>query len=289
MTSIRDILVEHNIPLAPEGHHHVRPGWIGLDCPYCGRGTQKWHLGITEDGRAANCWRCGRLWSTEVLHVLTNLPWRNCHELLGDVSPFKPTERPAGKLIIPQGVGPLLSCHRSYLSGRGFDPEKMKKLWGLGGIGLEAKLAWRLFIPIFHNGRIVSWTTRGIGDKGRRYINARPDEEETPAKAILYGCDYARHAVIVVEGPTDVWRIGPGAVATMGLAYSKRQVAEMAKFPVRVVCFDSEPIAQKQAAKLCGELSAFPGKTVRVEVCGKDPGETSAKEIRKLRRLFLGE
>ena len=88
----------------------------------------------------------------------------------------------------------------------------------LQGIGLHPRLPWRLFIPIHSHGRPISWTTRSIGTKDKKkYITASPAEEAAPHKQTLYGLDYCRHTVIVVEGPLDAWNIGPGAAATYGL------------------------------------------------------------------------
>jgi len=63
--------------------------------------------------------------------------------------------------------------------------------------------------PSDYKGRIVSWTTRSISNQGKRYINASEREESVSMKTLLYNEDYARHCVIVTEGPGDVWRIGP--------------------------------------------------------------------------------
>ncbi len=107
-----------------------------------------------------------------------------------------------------------------------------------------------------------------------------------PLKSLLFAMDLARHAVIVVEGPFDAMRIGPGAVATMGINYSQAQVNLIAAFPVRYVAADNEPNAQRMAVKLCQELEVFAGKTERICVDAKDPGSASDKELRLLRRLL---
>ena len=281
MNSIRDILIEHNIPLAPEGHKNVRAGWIGIDCPFCGEGTRKFHLGIPENGYAANCWQCGKLWIVKAMHAL------GIYDKIDFGFSIAQSQEKRHGLRLPPGVGPLKKFHHDYLKSRGFSPTRLAKTWALEGIGLETRLAWTLFIPIHHQGRIVSWTTRSITDNGRRYVNARPNEEEIPAKRVLYGGDYARHAIIVVEGPTDAWRIGPGAVATMGLSYTRKQLNEMSKFSVRAIAFDNEKTAQERARRLCNELSALPGKTVRVEIDAADPGSMSAREVESIRRSFL--
>jgi hypothetical protein len=39
-----EVLDQLNIEYVTEGHHHVRPGWVGIDCPWCGKDTHGWHL-----------------------------------------------------------------------------------------------------------------------------------------------------------------------------------------------------------------------------------------------------
>lgn len=136
---------------------------------------------------------------------------------------------------------------------------------------------------------MVSWTTRSISDRhSERYISASPQEESIDHKTLLYSEDYVRETIIVCEGPTDVWRIGPGAVSTFGTSFSQGQVDKICRYPRRVVCFDRESFAQRRAAELCDLISPFPGETFNIKLeTGKDPGNCDIKEIKKLRSLFL--
>jgi hypothetical protein len=204
---------------------------------------------------------------------------------------FNDVEASRGIFTPPAGLGPLLPAHLRYLEGRGYEPAALVRLWGLGGLGLCPRYAWRLFVPVTFRGRDVSWTTRAIVDGPGvvRYLSAPADCESVPAKHLVYGFDYVRHAAVIVEGPADVWRVGPGAVATLGLAYTPHQLKQLATVPVRVVAFDKGTDAQMKARQLCRQLAAFPGKTLRVELSGKDPGESPESEIAELRAAFLGE
>ncbi len=180
-------------------------------------------------------------------------------------------------------TGPLLKAHRAYLRGRGFDPEQIEAVWGIGGIGVASRLAWRLFIPVHLGGEVVSWTTRAIGDDPVRYVSARPEEEALPIHSLLYGEDYLRYAVVVCEGPTDAWRIGPGAVALMGVKYTQAQVVRIARYPRRIICFD--PDAQERSRALASELAPFPGETLVVVPGAKDIAESSPDDIEEVRAL----
>ena len=290
MRTLQSILTEHRIPFREGGsHRHVREGWIGVDCPRCGPGTNKFHLGICLQTRQTNCWRCGGSNLGEVLGLLLDVTTPHAWALIRELPPPSrvPSEqrRARGKLTIPRGLGPLQKPHRDYLSRRGFDPDELERLWMLKGFGPIGRFAWRIWIPVLLDGEIVSWTTRSIGESDRRvpkYVNADPEKEVWPIKSLLYGWDYVRDSVVICEGPTDAWRIGPGAVATFGLAVSTEQLEKMSSVPRRIVCFDSEPIAQRTADRLALRLQSFPGATVRVELDASDPADAKREEIAKL-------
>jgi len=180
-------------------------------------------------------------------------------------------------------------AHLKYLIKRGFDPVITEKLWGVKGISLSSRLAWRLWIPIYYRGELVSWTTRDINDNsGLRYISASKDEEKIPHKNLLYGEDLAHHAIIIHEGPLDAWKTGPGGVAIMGLLWTPAQFQKMIQYPVRVVCFDNEIEAQKRADKLANELKCYPGETHIIQIeSGEDVAAASEEEVAEIRDCFL--
>ena len=203
-----------------------------------------------------------------------------------DIAPLLQDETPIGKLVLPQGLGPLLPIHQNYLKRRNYDPEELEKLWGIRGIGLARKLSWRIWIPVTFRGKTVSWLTRAISDEGTRYVAASPQEEALPHKQLLFGEDRTRHAIVVTEGPFDVMRIGPGAVCTFGVSYSEQQLLKIAHHPIRYVAYDQEEKAQLKAKGLCEKLSLWPGKTTNIILDSKDPGESTKREILLLRRLL---
>lgn len=293
MSNIEDILRDYHVPYKTEGqHHHAHHGWLQVDCPFCSPASGRYRMGYNLRGGYVNCWVCGKHGTVETLAALTGLPYKRCSELWGALAPVRLDEPVAkrGALKLPKGRGPLAPAHTRYLLQRGFEPEKLTKIWGIQGISLAARYAWRIFIPVYLNNRIVSFTTRSVStdpDLKAKYMSAKPEEEEVSLKDLLYGEEYARHAIVINEGPLDVWAIGPGAVATCGLSYTQAQLVRMVKYPVRVVCFDNEPDAQRRAEHLAEQLSVFPGETYNVTLSGKDASRSPAREIARLRRKFL--
>lgn len=288
--NFRDVLRELNVDFRnPHEHEHVREGWLGVDCQQCSPEWKHFRLGINERYGYANCWVCGKVNLIEALSLASGASYKAIRSLLdglerrfNDVIGVKGVYKP------PKGVGGLLGTHKRYLKKRGFDPDELEKVWGIQGIGLAAKLAWRIFIPIQdHNENNASWTTRSLCEDGARYVSASVQQEAVSRRSLLYGEHLCKKSVIVVEGPTDAWRVGPGAVATMGVSFSRSQVLRLSRYPMRVICMDTEKGAQNQARKLCEMLAPFPGTTYRVELDSEDPGSANIKEVAKLRRLLL--
>lgn len=284
-----ELLQEHGIRYWKGGeHHHVTTDFIGLDCLRCSPGSGKARLGYCLNGGFATCWTCGPVPMYEIVADITGLKGGKVVDLINNLDHARVgVVEHRGKLELPDELGELRTAHKRYLRDRGFDPHELKRLWGLKGIANAAELAWRVFIPIVSQGTTVSWTTRAIGSTvSARYVNAKPSQERRRAKDLLYGLDYVRHGVIVHEGPTDVWKTGPGAVATMGVVVTPAQSILIARHPKRVIVFDSSADAQRRAKRLCDTLSVFDGETIRVELDADDPGSASEKETKALRRMI---
>lgn len=290
-----EILDKYGVEYWTEGKY-TRQGWIQLHCPFCTGGTNpdKPYMGYNPTSNAITCWRCGIHPVGHTIQILTGVPWKEVKELLPDLETDeyrKETKRLQGKLKLPKDLVEILGtrecrAHREYLYERGSLPGEIVRLWDIKGICTAPRLGWRLFIPIYHQGRVVSWTTRGLTDKEPRYVSASPEEEAISHKEICYGGDYVGARAIVVEGPLDVWRIGPGAIATLGTNVTLSQLAQIAQIPYRVIAFDVEPAAQERAERLCDSLSILPGETYKVVLDSNDPGSATDKEIKKLRRLL---
>lgn len=287
-TEICDAL---NIPWIAEGHHHCRDGWIQLDCPFCGPESEKWHCGYNLGWGNLNCWVCGKIAVLDTLIAASSgVPESEIRRMLKTLEKVDDDDRPIAfirtKLILPDCVGPLLRAHKKYLHDRNFDVDYLKKIWEIRGIGIAPELSWRVFIPIMYRGECVSWTTRALNNNGKRYISARPAQEKISIKQILYGDDWVRGTIIINEGPTDAWAIGPGAAATCGTGYTQAQLLAMSRHPQRYVCFDNEPDAQRRARALVDDLAMFPGHTANIQLDAHDAGSAKPREIRQLRKLL---
>jgi len=288
--NITDLLCELQIEYRGYGdHHHTTPNHVSIDCPFCSPGSGRFRLGIHIEKHYASCWHCGAHPLGKALQEASGLSYQKVKALsTGLVRSWSPEPalRGKGRLVRPVGVESLQEPHRRYLRGRGIDPTQAEHLWRVQGIGHQSELAWRLYLPLILNGREIAWTTRSILPGGSRYWSSKPEQEEVPIKSCVFGIDLVKTSAVIVEGPMDAMKIGPGAVATMGTSYTRAQVLQLSRIPNRVICFDQGDNAQSQARRLARELSAYPGITRVVELDSKDPGEATEEELEFLREML---
>ena len=155
------------------------------------------------------------------------------------------------------------------------------------------KYAWRIIIPCFLNKIVVNFTALDVTGEAEHKYKHCPNEEATiPMKELLYNIDNAGKRLIIVEGITDVWRIGNGAIATMGIQFTTTQIKRIVQHkPTNVtIMFDIDPSndqSQKQAKKLAESLSLFISKVSIYTLSQGDPDDLTAEEAAKIRKELL--
>lgn len=267
MFQIYEYLKDYNIDYMTEGHKHCQPGWVQMECPFC-TGHEGFHLGFNEQSGVFNCWRCGPHPLSEVLKQIHGINWR--HEV-GEVytngrpyphEPNRPSLPRKTEIELPKSFLPIndRNGHNricQYLKERQFDWRKLTKEWDLHFSGPVGNYAFRVIAPIYYQDKIVSYQGRDYTGKAQeKYKACRMEDEAVHHKHTLYGLNKAiGDTVVVVEGITDVWRLGPGAVATFGIKYTNWQIMELKRFKRIVVFFDNDPQAVHQAKKMVAELS----------------------------------
>lgn len=129
--------------------------------------------------------------------------------------------------------------------------------------------------------------TKGIEP---RYKVCRREKELIDHRELLYDPDNAHgNTVMVVEGVTDVWRLGDGAVATFGTSLSKTspQIMLLQRFRKVFVIFDTEPKAQAKAKWLRDQLSVLGIWAINVRLKTGDPGDMTPEQALELRKELL--
>ena len=159
--------------------------------------------------------------------------------------------------------------------------------------------SYRIIIPIFFEGRLISWTGRSILDRKTldeekipRYKNLSVEKSAINPKDILFNIDNCRgDSVVLVEGPFDVLRMGDGFVCSLGTSFTTRQIMLLKeRFKEVMVAFDNEPSAQDKAKKLAIELDMVGVNSYVVNICAdynkNDPGELTANEAKEIRKVL---
>jgi|GEM_PF-647010 len=291
MSGMLSMMKDLGISIASEGHRHYGEGWVNVPCPWC-TGSSGWHMGLSLP-RTAHCYRCGNRPLDQTIARLANVDVKGARALIRKYLREGPApvlrregEIPRPTFIdLPMGALPLSDCprHQAYLEGRGFDPMRLERLYGLLGTGLAGPDALRVIAPVYLDGQLVSFQGRDITGKSSAKYKACPKEKEIVChKDTLYGVDLVPgDQCVIVEGTADAWRFGPGAVATFGVEWTQSQVAMVArKFRSAVVAYDNDKAGELRGKALMDALAFVGVEAERVLWPSSihDPGEMSQDE-----------
>ena len=279
---IIEYLDDRGIDYSTSGKN-VSEGWIGLQCPCCEDRSN--HLGINLTSNIFNCFICGTKGGpAQLVMALENVHYSQAQEILQKYSSATLTTQEkfisSKHVELPFGLSKELQPqHKAYLESRNFSAETYEK-YKLQCFGPVGDYKFRIFIPFFRKNKLVTFTSRDITDKQRKY-KACPNEQSilTPHQT-LYNIDSVRDVAIVVEGVTDVWRIGEGAVALNGLQCSSAQLKLLANFSRVYIMLDNT--AQDQATEIGENLSMFTDVHILALKEG-DPADLPESEVKKLR------
>ncbi len=273
--------------------------WIGLNCPRCINDPST-HLGACISTGSFVCWRCGYMDRIEAVKRLTDKSWTIAKQIVkdyGDVKSYYRHKKTAKEKDIdvdfPKGtLNYFPDRHRKYLEDRDFDADHLIDLWDLHATGKGGAYKNRIIAPIYYRNILMSYQGRDITDKSSmRYKACATEYEKRHHKHCLYGLDMAvGNAVLVVEGITDVWRMGIGSVATFGTRYTEGQVLLLYYYFDRIfVYFDeTEGESLQHGANLVQQLCTL-GKDAEQITLGieSDPGDLNDKEARHIMRELL--
>lgn len=115
----------------------------------------------------------------------------------------------------------------------------------------------RIVIPIWFKGEYKGWQTRKIGDGkagGIEYCTA-PGMRKS---RLIYNYDVAinQDYVVICEGVTDVWRVGPAGICLFGKSASVEQIRLIKEgWGKKDICLLLDPDASKETAKLYENLT----------------------------------
>lgn len=280
---------------------NVKSGWYGTRCLWCDDHSN--HLGINPDTMGINCFRCPT--SGTILKLIMKIQHCGLEKAQAVVKEFSSitkalplpssdTERLSdtlSEIFEPSGaIDKLLAPHKRFLRRRRFDPDDIFQKFNLRSFGAAGRYRYRLFIPIYFQNRLVTYTTRDVSDKQPiPYLHCPKNSSIIYPKETLYNYDSCEDTAIVVEGATDVWRGGDGFVATFGIVYTPFQVQLLRKFKRIFVMYDAEEQAQDMARQLAFDLSAYQPEVEQLYLSEGDPCDLGDDDIKSLRKMVFGK
>jgi DNA primase len=172
---------------------------------------------------------------------------------------------------------------------RGLDPDEIIDTYRVKAGGIIGEWKYRLMIPVFQKGVLTTYQGRDITNTSDlRYKTLSIEKSVENPKHCLYNMDNATDDVVVVcEGVVDVWKIGSGAVATLGTSTTEEQVRKLAQYKKVFILFDPEDTAQRRAKKLGEKISALGSQVEVIHTgLGHDPGDMTGAEVMELRHAL---
>lgn len=202
-------------------------------------------------------------------------------------------------LLIPLSDLPDDHVAVRYVRSRGYDPVELSTIWRIGyAESVPARVRGsaaqgRLICPVHLDGVMVGYQARFIGELDWKAAGVAKYLTYFPKSQTLYGLDEAASAtqILLVEGVTDVWRYGPGAVSPLGKTLSFDQaklLADGLKGRPLVVAPDQDDPGSFDA--FCGNVRAVAehahkaGSTLTAGLAvipvGKDPASLPRLDLR---------
>jgi DNA primase len=279
----------------------INRNWVNCNCPFCDTKETSFNLGFNPAGNYYHCWKSKHSYSLqEVLSILLNIPIASVNEVLKDyagVGEVIPEKKKSNIKHLELPTDSFTPAERKYLKSRGFSPKYLNKKYNIVGGGISGDWKFRIIIPVYFNGKLMSWTGRSILSKEKlkqleipRYKNLAIEKSVKNIKELFFNIDNCKSdTVVLTEGAFDVLRFDGNAICSMGTELTESQINLLAsRFRKIFILFDNEPEAQKKARKFGIQLSAI-GLDIEIvnayEDFGKnDMGECTSEEVETIKK-----
>jgi len=292
-------LEEKQIEYRTSGKNVTR-NWIEINCPFCGN-DPSFHCGISPQ-KLFNCYICGERGDViKLVKQIESCSWHKAKDIIeqfsedltGDLKKEDIVCIPKIDLLNLPKISSSLpkEIHKLYLIKRNFDPDYLEKKYKLKFCYNIGEWKFRIIIPFYLDRQLITYTGRDVTEKAEiKYKHLANEKSVVPVKKTLYNIDSILEgdSIIIVEGVTDVWRLGESAIATMGIQYTQEQVEMiLKKNPKKViVLFDADKKAIAQAYKLANQLSLFIKDVSVIELDEGDPCDLNEQKVIKIRNMI---
>jgi DNA primase len=273
--------------------HKERNDRLVCHCPHHTPKDVDFFMRVYPTG-ATTCWMCGNHSALSTIQELLQCTEVEAKKLFamysqGKVYQVEKKVSTVHTIELPQGLN---QYERKYLHGRGIT-DSIISAYDLRGGGLfDDYWKYRIVIPVYQNGRIVSARGRTYVSDLIRYKGLSEAQEVKPVKHTLYAQDkVVGDTIVVVEGEFDAMRFGSPAVATYGTAFTDEQVILLTKYKKIYILFDGDSAGFSASKRLSTQLSTLGMSEVyNVSLADspyKDIGAMPDDYISRLRKEIL--
>lgn len=313
---------ENNIHFITRGPNTKR-GEVSIHCPMCGEEDPSEHLGISLVTGNWGCLRDGSHRGKSARHLVKHVLGCSSAQAFSVVRQYSHSDpdslESALAALEPNPMAPADDVKQQkriqrlqpefrdfssikvrgttarfyrYLENRGYDnPSDIINEYNLK-CGLTGRFKDRIIIPIRHNGELLGWTSRAIGDpkSAPRYLASSED-----VKTTVFNYDRLKDGgerLLIVEGPFDAIRLDSfcltnsmdvpfRATCTFGTSVTMSQIALLRslvkKYKEAWVLFDNG------ADGPATELSTWLGvRTASLPTGIDDPGDLNKHHLAQL-------
>lgn len=260
------------------GEYKLRSGdEIGFDCPKCGPGRKKFHLGVNLKKRVWHCFKCTFSGHFGGGIKLIEKPKLVQREVTARIRGFRRLNL-SNKSVL------------KYLRTRGLSYKRARRLgWGTC---TDQRYKDRLIIPIFEDKEITFFVARSINGGNPKELSPKKDEGWAQRSEIIYGIDRIQtptRQIVVVEGIFDAEHLnylGYTAVSILGSHISEVQVGKiLSKRPEEIaILLDADDAGYKGTAQAYSLfLRRFRGRLLRgVPTEGQDPDDMTPEQLKNI-------
>lgn len=280
-------------------------------CPFCREGRFRlWvnhRFGVPDDWTKSNNQYLAVCYNEDCTASPANRQWLYLHTI--GLMHLRQGEKPQilkgsddGAVVMPSSPPgkmvsllelPITHPANLYLEERGYDARAIAEEFSLAHCYETTDVRYslaldRIVAPIYQQGMMAGWQCRYIGDLDWKHTGIPKyfTKPGMPKRLLLYNYDNAKkHDVVVVcEGISDVWSVGPMAVAVLGKKLHQRQKNLLMNtwgHGLLVLMLDQEVYEQMEG--LVPELQdKFAYGVLPVRLPGKDPGSFDREFNRQL-------
>lgn len=276
-----------------ESGENVSTGWIGINCPFCDDALN--HLGINRQTKVISCFKCGT--TGNIIKLIQEINNCSVFQAITVVKKYQDKslsyldiperQTSSSKVILPKGSSKIFpGIFQNYFRERNFDLDYLTTKFDLYAchISSDIKFKYRIIAPVYQNHELVTYVGRDVTGKAQtKYQNCPLEYSLISIKDCLYNLDSIKDKAIIVEGITDVWRLGDGAVATFGTQFTEKQVSLLTRLEKVFVMYDSDAI--EVSHRLANELTGICKNVEVIELSQGDPASFfSPEEALKLKQ-----